>query len=265
MSNNPRIGKPIQPPLGIELRYTKDLRGLTAECDRILRQMIRAGLPGWIEEAGVRQDGWVDSVTSAFTRAWNGILAKIHLDGSVHVRRASVETADYVSRSWTRTLQAAYGGLFSVRRPPTLAERLEAWETQNLALIEEGLRARTTRLQGVIVQAVMNGTPISQVERKVRDALGVGRGRAKMIARDQVGKLTGNLAMMNQQASGVDEYIWGTSLDDRVRPTHRTKEGKKFRWDTPPADTGHPGEDFQCRCVAKPILPVLEERLKGAA
>ena len=54
---------------------------------------------------------------------------------------------------------------------------------------------------------------------------------------------------------GISEYRWGTAGDERVRETHEANDGKVFRWDTPPAETGHPGNDVQCRCTARPIIP----------
>ena len=57
---------------------------------------------------------------------------------------------------------------------------------------------------------------------------------------------------------------WLTSDDERVRPSHREKVGKFFRWDDPPADTGHPGADIQCRCVAiAALLKRDRDRLKA--
>jgi SPP1 gp7 family putative phage head morphogenesis protein len=79
--------------------------------------------------------------------------------------------------------------------------------------------------------------------------------RVKFIARDQVAKANAALVQQRQTLLGVDQYIWSTSKDERVRDSHKSKEGKKYSWDSPPADTGHPGEDYQCRCVAIPILP----------
>lgn len=46
-------------------------------------------------------------------------------------------------------------------------------------------------------------------------------------------------------------YIWRTSGDDKVRPSHAANNGKIFAWDNPP-ETGHPGEDYNCRCRAEP-------------
>lgn len=47
-------------------------------------------------------------------------------------------------------------------------------------------------------------------------------------------------------------YIWRTQDDAKVRPAHAANDDTIFAWDHPPA-TGHPGEDFHCRCWAEPI------------
>ncbi len=46
-------------------------------------------------------------------------------------------------------------------------------------------------------------------------------------------------------------YIWRTRGDPQVRPSHIENNGKLFAWDNPP-ETGHPGEDYGCRCTAEP-------------
>ena len=40
-------------------------------------------------------------------------------------------------------------------------------------------------------------------------------------------------------------------------PSHQEKEGNRYSWDAPPADTGHPGQDYNCRCSAQPDLSGL--------
>lgn len=78
--------------------------------------------------------------------------------------------------------------------------------------------------------------------------------RAKLIARDQTAKLNAALTETRQQNLGIEEYIWRTSEDSRVRESHDEHNGKIFRWDSPPKNTGHPGQDIQCRCIPQPIL-----------
>lgn len=47
-------------------------------------------------------------------------------------------------------------------------------------------------------------------------------------------------------------YIWHTQGDDKVRSSHAANNGKIFAWNKKP-DTGHPGEDYNCRCWAEPV------------
>ena len=71
---------------------------------------------------------------------------------------------------------------------------------------------------------------------------------------------------------GVRKFIWkcvaGTT-NHPVRPSHKICDGKIFSWDNPseldknglikvggvrkPSDN-NPGEDYNCRCYAKPIV-----------
>lgn len=52
-------------------------------------------------------------------------------------------------------------------------------------------------------------------------------------------------------ARPTPSYVWRTREDEKVRPSHAANDGVIFAWDAPPT-TGHPGEDFGCRCIAEP-------------
>lgn len=54
------------------------------------------------------------------------------------------------------------------------------------------------------------------------------------------------------------QYIWRTQGDGKVRSSHAANNGRIFSWDDPPA-TGHPGEDYGCRCTAEPYVPDVSE------
>ena len=53
-------------------------------------------------------------------------------------------------------------------------------------------------------------------------------------------------------------YIWRTRGDGKVRPSHAANKGKIFAWDDPSL-TGHPGEEYGCRCWAEAYLPDVQE------
>lgn len=79
----------------------------------------------------------------------------------------------------------------------------------------------------------------------------------RRIARDQTQKMYGELNHARQIQVGIRRYEWQSSLDERVRPSHIEKSGVIFEWDHPPEDTGHPGDDIQCRCVALGVVSDL--------
>ncbi|KAB8035823.1 hypothetical protein GCL60_16470 [Silvanigrella paludirubra] len=76
-------------------------------------------------------------------------------------------------------------------------------------------------------------------------------------ARDQVSGLDGLLTKILHAEIGMDNFIWSTCRDDKVRPTHRALEGKLCSWSNLPKLNGisvFPGSENCCRCVARPIV-----------
>ena len=88
--------------------------------------------------------------------------------------------------------------------------------------------------------------------------------RAKNYVRFHTRRGTAKLTEVRLKAVGVKRYIWETMRDDRVRPTHQTKEGKIYSFDNPPSDTGNPGDDHNCRCKARPLVTQNIERILKA-
>lgn len=87
----------------------------------------------------------------------------------------------------------------------------------------------------------------------------IAENRAKLIARDQTAKMNSSFNRVRQTDVGIEQYEWQTAGDERVRDSHAEKDGQIFSWDSPPEDTGHPGEDIQCRCVAIPFFDLDAE------
>lgn len=60
---------------------------------------------------------------------------------------------------------------------------------------------------------------------------------------------------LQTEALRVTEYIWRSRDDARVRPEHAQYDDHVFSWSNPPKD-GPPGEAWNCRCTAEPIIDV---------
>lgn len=105
----------------------------------------------------------------------------------------------------------------------------------------------------LLMQELFN-TP-KQVENQIiSEAVNKINERIEIISSDQVIKITQGLTIAKCKALGLNQYKWQTMEDDRVRPTHAANNQKVFDWDNPPAKTGHPGTEINCRC--KPVIIV---------
>ena len=83
---------------------------------------------------------------------------------------------------------------------------------------------------------------------------------AEMVARTQVSTFNGLVTKIRAQNLGIKEGVWETSHDERVRDSHKARNGKKFElskglYSSKDGLTLLPGVDFNCRCTATYILP----------
>lgn len=137
---------------------------------------------------------------------------------------------------------------------PRIAEKVNAMTTANVQLIKSIRSQYLDKVQNAVTQAVVNGKLNKDLVRQIKDIGKTTEKRAIFIARDQSSKLNAALTQARHEDVGITKYTWSTSGDERVRESHAEKDGQVFEYANPPADTGNPGHDFNCRCVAIPYL-----------
>jgi SPP1 gp7 family putative phage head morphogenesis protein len=145
-------------------------------------------------------------------------------------------------------------------RDRAIGPKLADWTTENVALIKSLPSETFDRIERIVLAGVNDGRRWEDMADEIEKRFDVARGRAQLIARDQVGKFYGAVNKARQGELGITQYRWRTSLDERVRPDHVAREGKLFSWDDPPED-GAPGQPINCRCTAEPDLSVLLDDL----
>lgn len=141
-----------------------------------------------------------------------------------------------------------------LRNSPNIAEKVNALTAGNIQLIKSIRSQYLDKVQNAVMQAMVKGALNKDLAAQIKDLGKTTEKRAMFIARDQSSKLNAALTQARHEDVGIKKYIWSTSLDERVRDSHADKEGRIFEYANPPADTGHPGHDFNCRCVAIPVL-----------
>lgn len=174
-------------------------------------------------------------------------------------RKAMNATANFNKTQRNKVVHAAIGvDVFAAE--PWLAPAMDAAVAGNVSLITRMEENVIGEIGELVSRAGRGGIRAEDLAEQILKRFDVSESRAQLIARDQVSKFNGELTAIRQRQLGVSKYTWRTSMDERVRDTHH-KEGNVYAWNDPPADTGHPGEDIQCRCYAEPNFDDLLEGL----
>lgn len=151
-----------------------------------------------------------------------------------------------------------------------VADKLTTEYSENLNLyIKEWYDEEILRLRQQVQSNAIEGYRASNMVKAIQAEYGVSRNKAKFLARQETTLLVSSYRKATYESIGLKRYQWSTSLDRRVRPEHRAMHGKICRWDDATVywtgraweDRGniggvkkHPGEDWSCRCIAKPLL-----------
>ena len=138
---------------------------------------------------------------------------------------------------------------------------LEKWVEDNVNLISTLPHNTLSAMRKTCLNGWLEGKSITTITKEIRHSYkSVGKNHARLIARDLTAKLSAKVNQSHQQAAGIKEYIWICCMDGRQRKDHEKLHNTRQSWDNPPiVDTrtgarAHPGEYFQCRCRAKPVI-----------
>lgn len=177
-----------------------------------------------------------------------------------HVSNLSRKGAGTVARVGSQVDKFVTGQLkkAGVTKPIKNSYPISGWVTENVSLIQSIDARYFDDLEKYISKAYQNGTLTADLSKIIRERTKVSKSRANVIARDQIGKLNGQIMAYRQQSLGIRKYRWSTSGDERVRPEHKKRNNRVFDWNNPPSD-GSPGMAIQCRCVAVPVIEGFEE------
>lgn len=180
--------------------------------------------------------------------------------------------------SWMGLVQDAMGiELTGSYYDEVFADAKDAWIKENVSYIKSVPQNLLDKVQETITWGYDTHQPYINIYRRLQK-LGMDYKTARRIARDQIGTLNAQMTRLEHESMGVEEYIWKTRKDDRVRECHEALEGTRHKWSDPPpmwyrtaggiVYTGrycHPSEDYGCRCTAIPVFDKDKaESSKGA-
>ena len=265
-----KVGRPSTPK-AIENTYWRKIREIIQYAHDLVKERVFPQLERIHAEArsvrGDRADAYSDSVDMLFQL----LRAAFALQFSdQYLRNIAQQQAEKLStfnkQNMTRLLANAIGVEVFFAEPWLKAE-METFVKMNVDLIKTVPATYFNQIEQAVLRAVQSGTRVEDLKDEIESRFQPAMNHSELIARDQTLKFNGNLNKLRQTELGIDKYIWSTSKDERVRgnpeglypnadPSHFELEGTVQSWDDPP-EPGHPGEDYQCRCVPIPYLEGL--------
>lgn len=144
-------------------------------------------------------------------------------------------------------------------RDEDLQDAVDSAIAANVSLIQSIPKQYLDKVEAAVLDGIQTGKRSEEIKKSILEIGFSTDSRAKLIAIDQLGKINGRLAQIRQQKLGITHYTWSTSRDERVRHSHRLRDGLIFAWNDPPSD-GHPGIPIRCRCVPIPYTAHLFDK-----
>lgn len=237
-----------------EIQYNRKLQQIVklvkADVDAEIVPLIKQSVPEYVADA------WPDLIAAALKRLvdrWTSPFAR---------RQAREIAGTFVQDASTRAMRRTvgidlYGG------DDQLYDYLKAAADQNAALITSIPSQYLEQVSNIVVGNMRSGMRPSYIEQALVKQFGVTTRRAKLIARDQTGKIQGEITRIRQVNSGIKYFRWLTAHDERVRPSHVAVGNRDvgygpgvFKWSDLPVVDGvptFPGQPINCFPGTSPL------------
>ncbi len=246
-------------PNAIRLAYSSALRPLLEKMKQLVDESVVPQLPEFVAIASQVHDAAVGPLNYAekfstmlvwtsrelFARFTNEQLRALAL-------QFGQRTSDHQKRQLAAQFIAALG-FDPLQSEPWLRPVLKAFAHTNAVLIKSVPERYFAEIEARTLDALRTGERAEDIAKSYQDRYGIAESRARLIARDQIGKLNGQLNVARQRRAGVQKWTWRTSEDERVRPEHEELDGRMFGINDPPGE-GYPGEPINCRCTSEPDI-----------
>lgn len=173
-------------------------------------------------------------------------------------------------------------------------ETRRQWANENYGHLQGYSEEHRRRIREAVNRGIRQNISTKEIMDEIKNINDWKDNKVELLARDQTGKLNGIITKRRMQEVGISAYTWITANDERVRPKHKTMNGKIMNFDndydyttenliirneagniidmnwvprTGDMESGViPGEAIQCRCQAIPYWePVIQQVDREAA
>lgn len=259
-----RVLPPTTPSKRAEVYYRDALADfIKLMVNRLVSSMSKARLTDAVQ---ISDDDYINSLIDTLSSiAGERIEEKAELLASRFANRVHLQNKEQFKRNFNNAFGVDIGSIIDKE---ILGDTLAIAIKENVSLINSIKNDFINDIGSNVFTQFKKGFRHQDMINEIYERGNVTYSRAKLIARDQAAKLNADFEEERNTKLGFDEYIWVGTGDERERDSHSVLNGMLCKYSDPTvysdddgktwkkrssirAYIGKPGEDFQCRCLAK--------------
>lgn len=225
-------------------------------------KIVQARLPREVREAISASESKFKERLAKIDKKISEVLPE-HISDKIKVADVFDRTLFKVDKNFESSVKAV---TVTPKLTPDMRKKIaDEWQNNMDLWIKDFAEKEIVELRAKIQKSVFAGNRYESAVKSIQESYGVTTNKAKFLARQETGLLMAKFKKNRYLDSGLPFYKWKTiagSKNHPVRPAHKALEGKVFRWDDPPITSApgeplsrnNPGEDYNCRCFAIPIV-----------
>ena len=243
---------------------TKELRTIGAIWDRktLTYRLPKKELPADVRSAVAFSEAVFKEKLEQIDKRLSQILPEFFSD-SIKIKDVFETNLWKTDKNIVRTLRAIT--IQPELSPWARAKIADEWTHNTQRSISDFTKKEIVKLRTDLQKSIMAGNRYESAIKSIQKSYAVTEKKARFIARQETKLLMAKFKETKYAEAGVYEYEWRCvvgSPNHPVRPSHKKLEGKIFRFDNPPVTTApdeparknNPGEDYNCRCFAIPVV-----------
>jgi SPP1 gp7 family putative phage head morphogenesis protein len=227
--------------------FHKSLKNLSEKIGKLTKQFFPGGLVETDEPYHKAMQEYSELLTPWATKLSSRLIQTVERRNALEWQRHTENLSSLVKKEIATT---------------PIGEVVQKLLNEQVSLIKSMPIEAAERVHKLSLEMAATGGRAVSIEEMVQATGQVTASRAKMIARTEIARVNSVLSQARSMHIGSIGYIWRTVEDSHVRPMHNALDGTYHRWDDPPeCDKGifaHPGQVFNCRCFAEPVLPDID-------
>ncbi len=183
-----------------------------------------------------------------------------------------IKVSDYFSSAIFKVEKDLNKTLEKITVPAQLTDQqrkeiAEGWSENMKLSIQTFADKEIQDLRTAVQASAFAGNRFETLVKSIEDSYGVTQRKAQFLARQETNLLMAEFRKTRYVSAGVEKYRWRTvvgSAAHPVRDAHKKLDGQIFSWNNPPITTdiangeaarrNNPGQDYNCRCFAIPIV-----------